>query len=462
MSVVETALARVLVVDDDESHRFTLESHLRETGYDVRAASTADEALGVVHGFKPDLVITDIRMPGSLTGFDLLERLKESTDADVMLVTAFEGVSGAIAATQMGAYDYLIKPLDLERLEAVVTECLKDRRERQKKPNAQPDPAAEIEKGVMRRLVGKNPAMLNICKVIGRVASTSAPVLVHGETGTGKELIARAVHEHSAHKDHPFIAVDCTSIPETLLESELFGHTAGAFTGAAKARRGRFEIAGRGTIFLDEIGDTTPAFQSKLLRVLQEGEFYPVGSEEPRQTGARVIAATHRDLRDLVQQGRFREDLYFRLRVVEIEVPSLRERRSDIPLLTQHMLSHKSVQMGRPMLAVPDRVMRAMMIYDWPGNVRQLENALTRALVLARGSALSFDLLGLPLEDVETAPSSDGSTGEDDDRSLESMERAHVQRVLLEAAGNKSEAARRLRVSRPRLDRIIEKYRLQT
>lgn len=453
---------RILIVEDDTSHRLTLEEHLQGLGYEVKAVESADRALGVIHAFDPDLVITDIRMPGELDGFDLLGRVREATEADVVLVTAYEGVAGAISAMQQGAYDYLIKPLDLDRLEAVVSQCLADRAE--VRGGRAPAPAADaVASGAMRQVVGSDASMLHICKIIGRVARTRAPVLLHGETGTGKELIARAIHDHSDHGNDPFTAIDCTSIPETLLESELFGHTAGAFTGAVKSRRGRFEIAGRGTVFLDEIGDTSPSFQTKLLRVLQEQEFYPVGSEQPRRTEARVVAATHRPLRDMVRDGTFREDLYFRLRVVEITVPPLRDRRSDIPVLTQHILSSKASEMGRPPLAVPNDVMKRMMIYGWPGNVRQLENALTRALVLASGGALTFDLLGLPAdgEGAGLEPISAQERESEEDGSLEAMERRHVQRMLLSVAGNKSEAARRLRISRPRLDRIIDKYELR-
>jgi transcriptional regulator with GAF, ATPase, and Fis domain len=308
----------------------------------------------------------------------------------------------------------------------------------------------------MSQLVGRDPAMIEIYKTIGAVARSRTPVLIRGETGTGKELIARAIHFNSADATEPFVAVNCTSIPESLLESELFGHVKGSFTGAMGDRKGRFELAGRGTIFLDEIGDTSPAFQAKLLRVLQEREFHPVGGERVRRTEARVVAATHRPLERMVREGRFREDLYFRLRVVEIAVPPLRERRGDVPLLAEHLLREgaREMHVAAPVLA-PDAVAR-LTSYDWPGNVRELENALTRALVLARGATLTAGDLVLGHDGV--AAEDPASAEESADQSLAAIERAHIVRVLQRARGNKRQACRVLRISRPRLDRLLEKH----
>jgi two-component system response regulator HydG len=285
------------------------------------------------------------------------------------------------------------------------------------------------------------------------VARTRAPVLVRGETGTGKELIARTIHTNSPNASEPFVAINCTAVPESLLESELFGHVKGSFTGASADRRGRFEQAAAGTVFLDEIGDTSLSFQSKLLRVLQEREFHPVGSEEPRRTKARVIAATHRNLEEMVERAEFREDLYFRLRVIEIDVPPLRERRGDIPLLAEHILSKVSGEVGEAVPAVPDDVTAALLSYDWPGNVREMENALTRAMVMAKGTALSLEHLSL-------GPRAASFAAGKDEESLDAVERIHVQRILSKAGGNKSRAAKILGVSRPRLDRMISKHGL--
>jgi transcriptional regulator with GAF, ATPase, and Fis domain len=306
--------------------------------------------------------------------------------------------------------------------------------------------------------------MIEIYKLIGTLAETRTPVLLRGETGTGKEVIARAIHSNSAVAAEPFVAVNCTALPEPLLESELFGHVRGAFTGAANDRKGRFELAGRGTIFLDEIGDTTAAFQAKLLRVLQEREFHPVGSERTRRTEARVVAATHRPLERLVQEGRFREDLYFRLRVVEIVVPPLRERRDDIAPLAEHLLARATREMHRSGVVLTADALRALRAYDWPGNVRELEHTLTRALVLARGGSISAHLLALgvaaPVSVSSGVPSASYDQRDDADQSMAAAERVHLARVLARCEGNKRQAARVLRVSRSRLDRMLEKHGL--
>jgi DNA-binding NtrC family response regulator len=310
--------------------------------------------------------------------------------------------------------------------------------------------------------------MVNVYKKIGAVAPTRAAVLIHGETGTGKELIARTIHENSSEADQPFIAINCAAVPETLLESTLFGHIKGAFTGASSDRRGPFELAGRGTIFLDEIGDTPLAFQATLLRVLEEREFYPVGSEFPRQTEARVIAATNKNLEELVQTGEFREDLLFRLKVVDISVVPLRQRRSDIPLLVRHILTQASADLGRPVPAVPPEVMASLISRDWPGNVRELENTLVRGLVLSRGPSLSVREIegciwtGGRDPGSSATPASITQPGKlsQEEASLAAVERSHVQRVLFETDGNKSAAARLLEVSRPTLNRMIKDHQL--
>jgi two-component system, NtrC family, response regulator AtoC len=272
--------------------------------------------------------------------------------------------------------------------------------------------------------------------------------------------VARAIHDNSMQASEPFIAVNCTALTESLLESELFGHTKGSFTGAMADRRGRFALAGAGTIFLDEIGDTTLAFQSKLLRVLQEREFYPVGGEKPLRTEARVVAATHRNMEEMIRSGHFREDLYFRLRVVEITVPPLRDRREDIPVLVRHLLARAAREIHKDVHVVPDEVMRVLKAHPWPGNVRELENAIMRAVVLAHGPALSLEHLSLDHDEPGGSTAPGNETAEPADLSLDALERAHVQRVLNRTGGNKRQTATLLGVSRPRLDRIIEKHAL--
>jgi DNA-binding NtrC family response regulator len=440
---------RILIVEDDVSHRETLHRHLGRSGYDVMAVDCGEGALSNLSSFAPDLVITDVRMPG-LSGFDVLQRVRrDCPDVDVVMITAYEVMQGAIDAMKEGAYDYLIKPLDLDQVDAVVEQCFKDRASRVLGHATD----VAISDAPADALVGRDAKMLEVYKLIGTVARTRAPVLVRGETGTGKELIAHTIHANSPNASEPFVAINCTAVPESLLESELFGHVKGSFTGASADRRGRFEQAASGTVFLDEIGDTSLSFQSKLLRVLQEREFHPVGSEEPRRTNARVVAATHRNLEEMVERSEFREDLYFRLRVIEIDVPPLRERRGDIPLLAEHILSKVSGEVGEAVPAVPDDVMAALLSYDWPGNVREMENALTRAMVMAKGTALSLEHLSL-------GPRAESVGATIDEDSLDAVERIHVQRILSKAGGNKSRAAKILGVSRPRLDRMISKHGL--
>jgi two-component system response regulator AtoC len=307
------------------------------------------------------------------------------------------------------------------------------------------------------RLIGRDPRMVAIYKTVGRVAATDAPVLILGETGTGKELVARTIHENSRRAKGAFISVNCAAVPESLLESELFGHLKGSFTGAMADRRGRFELASEGTIFLDEIGDTTPAFQAKLLRVLQEGEYYPVGAEAPRHTNARVLAATHRNLEERARAGEFRQDLLFRLRVVELELPPLRDRRGDIPRLARYLAVKSAVSLGRPSPTISDSAMRVLLSYDWPGNIRELENAVMRAIVMAQDSVLRAEHfeVSTPIA-LDTLP----PELELGLRPLSDMARAYVQHVLVQTGGHKLKTAEILKVSRGRLDRIIEKHGL--
>lgn len=458
--------ARILLVDDDEGIRRTLSSHLTELGYDVADAESAESALNKVSTFDPDLILTDIQMAG-MSGLELLVRVREAKpEVDVVVFTAYAGAEGAIEAIKRGAYDYLAKPLDLDQVEDVIRRCTAET-SKELEGQVGKDPLASPS----HILVGRHPTMLQVFKTIGAVAESRASVLIRGETGTGKELVARTIHENSARPDAPFIAVNCASVPENLLESELFGHVRGAFTGATSDRRGRFELAGDGTLFLDEIGDTSLAFQAKLLRALQEHQFYPVGGEEPRTSRARVIAATHRPLEELMEEGRFREDLYFRLQVVEIRVPPLRERRSDIPVLVRHVLAKSAAEVGRPIPAVPPDVMACLINREWAGNVRELQNVLTRAVVMARGPVLTLQDLRGSWGEGTAVPSGNGTDGEEGSQpawadhrpvgeSLESVARKHVQSVLLRTGGNKAAAARILQVSRPTVHRMVKDYEL--
>jgi len=390
-------------------------------------------------------------MPG-LDGLELQGALKAGgAHRPVIFITGKGDIPTSVRAMKAGAFEYLVKPLDLDHIELVVQRCFADRVLRRRARHAADDASETYS---LTRLTGGSPAMIAIYKTIGQLARSRTPVLVRGETGTGKELIARALHFNSSEAAEPFVAVNCTAIPEPLLESELFGHRKGAFTGATSDRRGRFAIAGRGTVFLDEIGDTTAAFQAKLLRVLQEQEFTPVGAERAEQTEARVVAATHRDLESLVASGGFREDLYFRLRIVEIHVPPLRERRGDIPLLVDHFVAKIASTLHEPRAAITPAAMKQITEYDWPGNVRELENTLMRAMVLSRGRVIDVG-------DLSLAASRPAKRTRRDD-TLREAERVHVERVLARTSGNKRKTARILGISRARLDRIIAKHGLDS
>ncbi len=436
----------ILVVDDDRSIRETLQRQLVAEGFDVQIAVNAEFAMGMLsrHEVEPALVITDLRMPG-MGGLDFLRWLRQSLpDTDVVMITAHEDMETALAAVKSGAYEYLVKPLDLEEFELVVSRCFRDRALRRRAQHLAREASEPFE---LQRLVGRDPKMIEISKIIGSIATSRAPVLVRGETGTGKEVVARAIHFNSSCAEEPFIAVNCTAIPEPLLESELFGHVRGAFTGATGDRKGRFELAGTGTIFLDEIGDVSAAFQTKLLRVLQDGEYYPVGAERMRRTSARVIAATHRPLEQLVSEGTFREDLYFRLRVVEIVIPSLRQRRGDIRPIAESLMARIGRELHKS-LRLSDAAIGALERYEWPGNVRELENALTRAAVLTRNHVIDARDLSLDFARTAESPADDVIT-------LDAAIVHHVERTLARTSGNKRQAARELGISRQRLDRIL-------
>jgi DNA-binding NtrC family response regulator len=438
----------VLLVDDDAAIRDTLVHHLGRSGYHVTAADAAEPALSMLADVDPDVVITDVRMPG-MNGLELVALLRERVpDLNVVVITAYEDMETAVGAMRAGAFDYLVKPLDLDQIELVMNRAIKDRQLRQRLDRIAED---EGRKSSLDQLAGRDPRMIEIYKRIGALSTNRAPVLIRGETGTGKELIARAIHFNSPWASEPFIAVNCTAVPESLLESELFGHLRGSFTGAVANRRGRFELAGQGTIFLDEIGDIGPAFQAKLLRVLQEGEYHPVGSERPRKSEARVIAATHVPLEERVRAGTFREDLYFRLRVVELNVPPLRERREDIPVLVDFLTHRIRRRLHRPALAVSNAALSRLVMHDWPGNVRELENAILRAAVLSPSGVLGPEDFVLETQSREVT---------DDGDTLDDAERRHVIAILRRTGGNKRAACRILDISRPRLDRIVARHKL--
>jgi DNA-binding NtrC family response regulator len=438
----EATRHRILVVDDDTDGLEVLEMRLTHAGYEVETAESAEKALARIAAFGPGLVVTDVRMSG-MTGLELLERIRSSLGGvEVVVMTAHDDMETAVSAMKSGAFDFLVKPVDPKVVQALADRCFRERE--LVDATETPEVVAALPRG---RLVGRDARMIDIYKTIGVLAANRATVLVRGETGTGKEVIARGIHENSECSGEPFIAVNCTALTDTLLESELFGHVKGAFTGATSGRKGYFELAGRGTIFLDEIGDTSPDFQTKLLRVLQERRFYPVGGEQPRTTEARVIAATHQPVERLVEEGRFREDLYFRLKVVEIEVPPLRERPADIELVATALLGRIREETGRDVRRISDDAMARLRAYPWPGNVRELENALLRAAIVARGTVIGADHLILE----------EGRHAESNDLTLASAVERHVRLVLDRTGGDEDEAAKLLGISvgqmRQRLER---------
>ncbi len=417
--------ARIMVVDDDKDGLEVLKTRLIHAGYEVETAESAEQALARVAAFDPGMIVTDVRMSG-MTGLELLDKIRTSTDSvEVVVMTAHDDMETAVSAMRSGAFDFLVKPVDPKALQSLADRCFRERELLGSTTEA--EEALALPRG---RLIGADPRMIDIYKTIGVLAANRATVLIRGETGTGKEVIARGIHDNSDVSSEPFIAVNCTALTDSLLESELFGHVKGAFTGATGSRKGYFELAGKGTIFLDEIGDTSPDFQTKLLRVLQERQFYPVGGEEPRSTMARVIGATHRPIENLIKEGRFREDLYFRLKVVEIDVPPLRERPGDIQLIATALLGKIREETGRDVRRISDEALLRLQHHPWPGNVRELENALMRGAIVARGTVIGADHLILESHDTD---------GED--VTLKAAIRLHVHRVLDRVGGDRESAA---------------------
>lgn len=442
-------MRRVLIVDDDRAVRRTLELHLAEEGYEPVAAADGTEGVTKAVSEDVDLVLLDLRLPG-IDGFEVLRRLKALQPAlPVIVITAYDDMETAVEAIRLGATDHLGKPLDLDELDGVIHKALQILELQQGvEAVGPPVPADDVEPYVM---VGRSRAIKKVFKAIGAVADSRTTVLIHGESGTGKELVARAIHFRSKFRDRPFVPVACSALAPSLLESELFGHERGAFTGAVETRPGKFELADGGTLFLDEISETSLDTQVKLLRFLQEREFHRVGGTRLIRADVRVVAATNRNILRLVEEGRFRRDLYYRLRVVSIELPPLRERPEDIPLLVRHFLRKIEQETGKSVRAVPPEVMRALMEHPWPGNVRELENALRRAVLLSPGPVLLPEALDLEgREDTNRIPLVV--------KSIQEVEREHIENVLRFTGYEKSRAARILNISRPTLNKRIREY----
>jgi two-component system response regulator HydG len=447
---------KVLVVDDDRSHRFMLMSMFKEWGWNVEEADDGTTAVSAVKEHSYDAILMDVRM-AKMDGMEALRRIHAFNPAiPVVIMTAYSSVDSAVEAIKIGAHDYLTKPLDFERLRLTMARALDHRQVVEEKEGAKSRKREEIDTA---GIIGRSPVMQELLEMISFVSPTEATVLITGESGTGKELIASALHHNSARKKGPFVKVNCAALVENLLESELFGHEKGAFTGADRRRDGKFVQADHGTLFLDEIGETSPAMQVKLLRVLQEHELQRVGGHDVVEVDVRLLAATNRVLEDEVKAGRFREDLYYRLNVVSLHVPSLRERREDIPLLAEHFLEVYGEKNNRRISGITPGCMDILLHYPWPGNVRELENAMERGVILMRGDYLDEESLPIPIKKWAQEESGDITAGmEGLPSSLEEAEKMVILKTLDEVDGNKSEAARRLGITRKTLLSKLNKY----
>lgn len=452
---MDASSGRILVVDDDAVARQLLAEALRQDGYEVEVAAGGAEAIALGRAKRFDVVLTDIKM-GEVDGFAVLREFRQHSPATaVVLLTAFGSMDGAITAIKQGAYDYLAKPFRKEEVRLVVRRSVEHSRLVRENTRIQ----EHLRERHGSPLIGSSPPMLEVYKLIARVSSGRSTVLLEGESGTGKELVARAIHANSPRRDQPFVPVHCAAIPDTLLESELFGHEKGAFTGAVAARQGLFEAADRGTLFLDEIGDIGPALQVKLLRAIQEQEVRRVGSTAPVKVDVRIIAATNRDLAQMVKEGKFRDDLFYRLNVVRIVLPPLRERREDIPMLAHHFLQKVSVANDLPVRGFVPETMALLERYHWPGNVRELENVIERAASLARGPLIMPDDLPEAVHKADAGPVPQGV--DESLLTLEEMEKRHLQRVLRATGGNKVRAAKILGIDRRTLYRMAERFGIE-
>jgi DNA-binding NtrC family response regulator len=447
----------ILLVDDEEKILKSLGRALREAGHAVVDTASPREAQRLLVERPFDVLVVDNMMP-ELSGLDLIREYvgttSETERAQILMMTAHATVESAIEAMKLGTLDYLIKPFEIDELIVVVRRALDHQRLRGEHRYLLSERDEQFDH---YGIIGRSRTMEEVIRRAELVAETKSTVLITGETGTGKELVARAIHDRSAQRDMPLIKVNCAAIPETLLESELFGHVRGAFTGATTTKKGKFGLADGGTIFLDEIGTMSPPLQSKLLRVLQEREFEPLGSERTEKVDLRVIAATNRDLRQMVADGKFQEDLFYRLNVIPIEIPPLRERRDDIPSLVEHFIRKHAQRVGRRIERLEDSVMTGLQQYDWPGNVRELENTIERAVVLSTGTAISaraVSVLGAAAPQATTLPSLKLR------QNIEWVERETIRRAIESAAGVKKDAAELMGISQRALSYYLAKYRL--
>lgn len=450
---------RILVVDDDESLRRVTQVQLQQSGYNVATASDGNEALTVLEQFPADLVITDLKMPG-ISGMELLRRIRSGyPEIMIIMVTAFGTIENAVEAMRAGAYDYITKPVQIEELRITTARALDHLELREQVRNLR---TSLDKKYGFENILGRSNLLLSVLDMALRAAQTISTVLVRGETGTGKELLAKAIHFNSPRKEHPFITINCGAIPKDLLESELFGHVKGSFTGAVAHKRGKAEAADGGTLFLDEIGELPAELQVKLLRLLQQGEIEKVGATETSYVDVRIIAATNRNLQAMVEDGAFRDDLYYRLAVIPLELPPLRDRPDDIPELVEHFFLRAREKHGRPDLGLPAALIPYFCAYRWPGNVRELENVVERLVVLSGGNELTLNDLpeslrrerpSLEVLQLDLPPQG---------ISLEAVEKELILRALQKSNWNQTQAARYLDLSRKTLIYRMEKYNIRT
>lgn len=453
----------ILIADDDTAHRMMLVMLMEEWGYRVEEAVDGQDALERVRRGPVDLIIMDLRMP-RMDGLEATRAIHEYNAAiPIMILTAYSSIPSAVEALKTGAFDYLTKPIDFEALKAGMSRALEHTRLR----NENEELRRQLARFQVPEIVGHGAAMERLLEMIGLVAPTEVTVLITGESGTGKGIVARAIHAHSNRREKPLVEVNCAAIPESLIESELFGHEKGAFTGADRPRRGRFSMADGGTLFLDEIGELPLPMQAKLLRAIQEGLIQRVGSDSILQVDVRILAATNRNLEKMVADGTFREDLFYRLNVMSIEVPPLRERSEDIPALVTHFLTHFARKNHKTVKGVTPQVLDLFLHYPWPGNVRELENALERAVILMKGEYITEGELPPSLQNFgagmaacppETGEASVGGVEEAEGETLDDVERRKILRTLEETGWNKSEAARRLGITRRTLKLKLKKY----
>ena len=443
---------RVLVVDDEEPFRILMESELGRTGHAVQCVKSGEEALQALAAQDVEVVLLDLKMPG-LGGMETLKRMKEAgVGAEVIILTGHPDIDDAIQAMKLGAYDYLTKPARLAEVEEVLKRAA-EKRQLQRENVALRRRVAQTEGPPL--ILGRSSAIHSVLQTIERIAPTDANVLIQGETGTGKGLVARAIHQQSHRSAQPFLAVNCSAFQDQLLESELFGHEKGAFTGAVSSKPGLFEVADRGTLFLDEVGEMSAAMQAKLLQVLDAGELRRVGSTRTLKVSVRILASTNKDLAQEVGAGRFRQDLHYRLNVIDVTVPPLRQRKEDIPLLIEHFL-HRFRLPGQPVKTISKEVSALLVDYPWPGNVRELANAIERLVILSPGPVIGPDDLAPNIR----APQQALAEIDAPDLPLVEMERRHILKVLERTQGKKAEAARLLGIHLKTLNRKLKQYRI--